>query len=64
MVFDGVYVWVSNEADGILGVFRVNDFAHVTDVNANGANSSPQQLAFDGAHVWSANSETGTISKR
>ncbi len=64
MVFDGIYVWVVNEADGTISAFRASDFQHVNTVNAGGGGSDPHQIAFDGANIWIANSGFGTISKR
>ena len=61
MVFDGVYVWVTNEEDGSISAFQASDFTHAKTVNAGGSGSNSQQIAFDGANIWVANSGSDTV---
>jgi len=60
LAFDGRHMWVTNENDNNLSIFRVSDFMHLENVNVG---STPQRIAFDGANIW-VTCNDGNVYKR
>jgi hypothetical protein len=54
LAFDGVRIWVTCALDGKLFAAALNTLGNVTagDTGVTGL-SSPRNLAFDGANIWS-----------
>ncbi len=61
LFFDGFYMWVVNELDGDVSIFRAHDFQYMTTANVG---TNPQRLAFDGANMWITVSDATNVVKR
>jgi sugar lactone lactonase YvrE len=57
-VFDGTYVWATNEPDTVTRLREDGSKAGVFKVGAQ-----PHAIAFDGANIWVGNVNSGTVSK-
>ena len=54
-------VWMTNRGSGTVSKLRASDGAVLATFAVG---SGAYSIAFDGANVWVANSDTNTVSKR
>ena len=61
VVFDGVYIWVTNFGDHTLTKLQASNGAFGGTFSVG---TYPQALAFDGANIWVTDCLVNTVSKR
>jgi cell division septation protein DedD len=76
IAFDGTHIWTANSFDDsvsklrasdgeLIGTYPAGDSPLRIDQATHGSSPrySPQDLALDGAHIWTANSSDASVSK-